>query len=192
MSRMIRAFVAVRVDCEPELRRVLRELNEMGRAVRAMPPDQLHVTLKFLGDVPFEQTAAIAEALIQAVREAPAFTSELHGLGTFPHLDRPTVVWVGYAEPYRIVDLAERIERVLGPLGFPSERRPYHPHVTLARVKNRPPDTLRTLIERHSATSFGPAGVESVVLYQSEPGKDGPRYTVLADADMHDAESRAG
>jgi 2'-5' RNA ligase len=62
--------------------------------------------------------------------------------------------------------------------------------VTLARVKSRPPDTLRTLVERHAATSFGPAAVESVALYQSEPGKDGPRYTVLAQAALRAAESR--
>lgn len=188
MSRLIRAFVAVRVDCGPELRRAIRELNEMGRAVRALSPDQLHVTLKFLGDVPLEQTAAIAGAVAEAVRDAPAFTAELRGLGTFPHLDRPTVVWVGYADPHPMTQIAERIEAALDPLGFPREARPYHPHVTVARVKSRPPGTLRTLIEQHAATPFGATEVEAVELYQSELAQDGPRYTVLARAALSDSD----
>jgi 2'-5' RNA ligase len=185
MAQTIRCFVAVQVDCGPELRRVLRELNEMGRALRAMSPDHLHVTLKFLGDVPLEQTAAIARAIAESVRDVPAFTAELRGLGAFPHLDRPTVVWVGYAEPRLMSQLAEQIEIVLNPLGFPREQRPFQPHATLARVKSRPPDSLRQLVEQHAATSFGSTEVESVELYQSELGQEGPRYTVLARAELH-------
>ena len=185
MSRTIRAFVAVRVDCGPELRRVIRDLNEMGRAVRALSPDNLHVTLKFLGDVPPEQTAAIGGAISEAVRDAPAFTAELRGLGVFPHPDRPTVVWTGYAVPDPMTQLAERIETALGPLGFPRESRPFHPHVTIARVKSRPPGTLRALVEQHAATPFGPTDVEAVELFQSELNKDGPRYTVLSRAPLH-------
>jgi 2'-5' RNA ligase len=184
MAQTIRSFVAVQVDCGPELRRVLRELNEMGRAVRAMSPDHLHVTLKFLGDVPLEQTAAIARAIAESVRDAPGFTAELRGLGAFPHLDRPTVVWVGYAEPGLMSQLAGQIEIGLDPLGYPREQRPYHPHATLARVKSRPPDSLRQLVEQHAATGFGPTEVGAVELYQSELNRDGPRYTVLARAPL--------
>ena len=186
MAQSIRAFVAVDVVCGPELRRVLRELNEMGRAVRAMSPDHLHVTLKFLGGVPLEQTAGIARAIAESVRAAPAFTAELRGLGAFPHLDRPTVVWVGYAEPGLMSGLAEQIEIGLNPLGFAREQRPFHPHATLARIKSRPPDSLRQLVEQHAATSFGSTDVGSVELYQSELTKEGPRYTVLSRAGLRE------
>ncbi len=185
MAQTVRSFVAVQVHCGPDLRRVLRELNEMGRAVRAMPPDQLHVTLKFLGDVPLEQTAAIARTIAESIRDAPSFTAELRGLGAFPHLDRPTVVWVGYAEPRLMSQLAEQIEIGLNPLGFRREQRPFHPHVTLARIKSRPPDSLRELVEQHASTCFGPTDVESVELFQSELNRDGPRYTVLSRAELH-------
>ena len=184
MAQSIRAFVAVDVECGPELRRVLRELNEMGRAVRAMSPDNLHVTLKFLGDVPLEQTASIATAITDAVSATATFTAELRGLGTFPHLDRPTVVWAGFAEPELIAQLAESMEAALGPLGFSRERRPFHPHVTIARINSRPPDSLRQLVEHHAATDFGPIAVEAVELYQSELSSSGPRYTVLARAPL--------
>jgi 2'-5' RNA ligase len=184
MAQTIRSFVAVHVDCGPELRRVLRELNGMGGAMRAMSPDHLHVTLKFLGDVPLEQTAAISGAIAESVRDVPAFTADLRGLGAFPHLDRPTVVWAGYAEPGLMSQLADQVEIGLNPMGFPREQRPFHPHATLARVKSRPPDSLRQLVEQHAATSFGPTEVESVELYQSELNRDGPRYTVLSRAPL--------
>lgn len=184
MAHSIRAFIAVGVDCGPELRRVLRELNEMGRAVRAMAPDNLHLTLKFLGDVPLEQTASIAAAIEEAVSTTATFTAELQGLGAFPHLGRPTVVWAGLAEPEAMSQLAERIETALGPLGFSRERRPFHPHVTIGRINSRPPPALRQLVEQHAATAFGPSAVETVELYQSELSSSGPRYTVLARAPL--------
>lgn len=184
MAQSIRAFIAVSVECPSELRPILRELNEMGRAVRAMSPDKLHLTLKFLGDVRLEQTASIANAISAAVGKSDAFRAELQGLGAFPHLGRPTVVWVGFANQGAIVELAEQIEAAIEPLGFSRERRPYHPHVTLARINSRPPETLRPLVEQHAATDIGTTGIDAVELFQSELGGNGPRYTSLARTEL--------
>jgi 2'-5' RNA ligase len=179
MSQTVRAFVAVKLACTPGLRPVLRELGGMD-GLKAVSPENLHVTLKFLGEVALERTAEVSRTLAESAAGVPAFGAELRGVGAFPHAGRPTVIWTGLVGADSFVRLAERLEVSLELQGFARESRAFHPHVTLARVKGRPSGGLRALLERHVATSFGPVDIASVELYQSELHREGARYTVLA------------
>ncbi len=157
--------------------------------LKAVSPDNLHVTLKFLGDVALQRTAEVSRTLVEAAAGEPAFSAELRGLGAFPSAGRPSVVWAGLMGADALVRLAERLEASLELQGFARESRAFHPHLTLARVKGRPPAGLRTLLERHAATSFGTVGIASVELYQSELRREGAKYTLLASVRL---ESGAG
>jgi 2'-5' RNA ligase len=181
MTDAIRCFLAVKIPAETALRRVLRELSEMGRALKAVEPENLHVTLKFLGPTDPELLPEILKLAESAASSQTRGQLTVVGLGAFPHLQRPNVVWAGLEgqAAKTLSVLAGQLEESLEPMGFAREERKFIPHLTLARVKAKPPDTLRQLVERHAKTDFGTATVEEIELIRSEPGPGGSIYTVL-------------
>lgn len=177
---MVRAFIAVKVECTPLLRRVIGRLTRMGKAIKAVSPDALHVTLKFFGDVEMEETAEIARLLSDAASTVSPCEVRLVGLGVFPRPDRPSVVWAGLSDADALVALATELGARLRPLGYVAERRPFHPHLTLARVKFKPPDDLFELLREHEQTEFGTVTIDSAELLRSDLGPQGPKYSTLA------------
>lgn len=180
MAKPIRAFIAVSVRATSSLRKVILELDSMGRALKAVDPGSLHVTLKFLGDTPSESIPRIGAEVQAACEGRLAIDAELHGLGAFPHAGRPSVIWVGMHNVQSLVEISEVLEDGLESLRFPRDSRKFQPHVTLARVKSRPPENLHDLLNANAATSFGSITIDRVTLYQSELRPQGPRYTPLA------------
>jgi 2'-5' RNA ligase len=181
MTDAIRCFLAVKIPAETALRRVLRELSEMGRALKAVEPENLHVTLKFLGPTNPELLPEILKVAESAASSQTRGQLNVAGLGAFPHLQRPNVVWAGLEGPAAktLSALAGQLEESLAAIGFAREERKFIPHLTLARVKAKPPETLRQLVERHAKTAFGTATVEEIELIRSEPGPGGSIYSVL-------------
>jgi RNA 2',3'-cyclic 3'-phosphodiesterase len=181
MSDTIRCFLALKIRAEPALRRVLKELAEMGRALKTVEPENLHVTLKFFAAAEPNLVPEIHAVATRAAAQQTRAQLTLAGLGVFPHAQRPNVVWAGLAGPgaQTLSALALDLETALEPLGFPREDRPFTPHLTLARVKAKPPEALRELLARHAKTVFGTTAVDELELIRSELGPDGPRYTVL-------------
>jgi 2'-5' RNA ligase len=177
-----RCFLAVRIDPSDRLRRVLAELTGMGRALAAVDPARLHVTLKFLGDVETTMIPQVEAAAAEVARTHQPFVMSVVGLGVFPHAARPSVVWAGLEEADKLVEIATDLDGRLAACGLAREERPFVPHLTLARVKARPPETLRTLLDRHSATVFGTAPVDRIELMRSQLGPNGARHTPLATA----------
>ena len=180
MGEQARTFVAVEIALPAELRAILRQFGEMGRAVKAVESAAMHITLKFLGDTPREQLAEIADAVESAVGNCEAFELELKGIGAFPHWGRPQVVWAGVSPEEPLLLIAEELEKTLEPLGFPRERRAFHPHLTLARIKAKPPAELKQIADAHETQSFGTQTVDTVIFYQSELQPTGPVYTPLS------------
>lgn len=185
-GQSIRAFIAVSIPCDPPLAQVLKDLGSLGKSVRPLSPDGLHCTLKFLGDVPTTITADLGQALQEAVGGVTAFPAELTGVGAFPHPQRPSVVWAGLAAP-EMAALFEAVEAVAVRFGFAREQRPFQPHVTLARVRFRPPPQLAQLLERYADARWGQVSIEAVKLFQSTLGPNGSRYDVLATAPLRSA-----
>lgn len=184
----MRLFVA----CElPEVTKAaLAEVQSQLRArgatdLRWVRPEGMHLTLKFLGDVPADKAGAIEEALAAAVQGPLEMRLAFSRLGSFGGPARLRVVWVGAeGDVSRIVELAAAVEGALAPLGFPSERRPYSPHLTLARVSDRAsPDQRRRLAELIAAfpmASVPEAVVREVSLMRSFLEPTGARYQRLA------------
>jgi len=98
--------------------------------------NDLHLTLKFLGNIPFKLVTEVTSAIKEASEGIPPFHLELSGLGAFPNLKQPRVVWVGiWGEVDKLLRLQQNIDFALSPLGFAKEERPFVPHLTLARVR---------------------------------------------------------
>ncbi|MDA1013606.1 MAG: RNA 2',3'-cyclic phosphodiesterase [Planctomycetota bacterium] len=178
----IRTFIAVKVPLSDKLRPVLRELGEMGRAVRPVAASGLHVTLKFLGDTHTNLCTEIESRIGTCVATRIRFDVPVRGLGAFPHLNRPTVVWAGLHDDGTLESIAVELQEHMMDLGFEPDRfRLFRPHITLARINARPPALLRELVERHKSTDFREIAIESVCLIRSELTSKGPVYTTMRD-----------
>jgi 2'-5' RNA ligase len=134
----VRLFVALELDenAHALLADTQRRLAGLGRAVRWVSPEQIHLTLKFLGEVPDGQVAQVCRAL-DGLAEHEAFEFQIEGVGTFGTHQSPRVVWVGVRMPNPpLTDLQKACEEALAGLGFPLEGRAFKPHLTLGRVKD--------------------------------------------------------
>jgi 2'-5' RNA ligase len=184
MSEEIRAFVAVdpSEEARAELGRIQRALAEglagQPRFKVSFPkPENLHLTLRFLGNVSAERLDAIGTALAE-VGGTDRFEIAFDTLGAFPDARRPRVLWIAPSRGDELKALAKRVDGVLAELGIPPEDRPWSPHLTLGRVRRagRSADrVLETVSPRDAVTS----PVTEVVLYRSELHPGGPRYTAI-------------
>lgn len=188
---MPRTFIAARIAETPALRHLYSRLSCLGDAFRPIPLTQLHLTVKFLGDTGESQLADVTAILQRAAARHSAADVALHGLGAFPHVERPSIVWIGMRGADSLCSLAADLERELEPLGFVPEEREFHPHITVLRVKRRPPPDLFSMLDELAAAGFGSVPIDAVELFQSDLGPRGPRYTVLAKASLRLVEQSA-
>lgn len=135
-----RTFIAVELDqaVKAELQRVRTWLGDQvpARTIRWVNVDGIHLTLKFLGDTPTDRVADVEAALARVADATQPFTVTIGGVGCFPNARQPRVVWVGVQEATGdLLRLQEAVEAQVAPLGFPTERRPFSPHLTLGRVQ---------------------------------------------------------
>lgn len=148
----LRLFVGLRVSpaARAPLAHLMRRLAREDDALRMPAEEDLHLTLQFLGAVPRARVPALAAALAEVARRHAPLPVRYRSLGAFPAADRPRVLWAGVepAPPDALERLARDVGAALRPLGFPPEARPFHAHVTLARVREgrRPaPETRERL-----------------------------------------------
>lgn len=181
----MRTFIAINLD--PHLKKTLEEfihrLRSRGGDIRWVNPAGMHLTLKFLGETSEEKVAAVKESLSGTAHRYVPFCLRLSGTGTFPGGQRaPRVLWVGFEESSSLKSLQAEVEREMEKLGFPSEPRPFHPHLTLGRVKN--PSGLGPLLrefEKDRTTVFGEMEVSRLTFFQSLLQPSGAQYIILAE-----------
>jgi RNA 2',3'-cyclic 3'-phosphodiesterase len=140
----------------------------------------LHVTLKFIGEIPEEKVAGIVSAL-KAVAFAKPIPLNFRGMGFFPNERRPRVLWVGIEPGQELAALAKAVETALIPVGITREERAFSPHLTLARFDSpRGLDRLHAAIEAAGSLEFGSAISKEFHLYQSVLKRGGAEYTRVA------------
>jgi 2'-5' RNA ligase len=135
----MRLFVAVDTppDVRRELVRVRDDLRRLHADVRWEPDGKLHCTLKFIGDVPEPVLPALGDALAAISARTPPMEVRYAGVGCFPDIRRPKIIWAGMRDPTGgLAALAESVDITCATCGFAREQRPFHPHVTLGRVKS--------------------------------------------------------
>lgn len=188
LGTAVRAFFA----CEPAeatklaLAALVRELHGRpeGAAVRWVRPEGFHVTLRFLGNVPSAELPALAQAVESALAGAPGFRVTLGAVRAFPSARQPRVVVVELEPEAPLVSLAERVEVAVVAAGREPAPRRFRAHLTLGRVRSR----------RLPPLEFSAAGeidVHEVVLFRSDLGRDGSRYTPIAKLPLASAAPRA-
>lgn len=188
MPEQIRTFIAIELD--ETLRRALGDVQarlkreRAAHYVRWVAPENIHLTLKFLGVVAAEKIPAVQQAVADACADIPPFTLSLDGVGVFPNTRRPNVIWVGVGGQIEIAArLAQRIDDACAALGFAREARPFSPHLTLGRVRRDTSTSGRQLIgemvDNAKVGELGQFRVDRISVMKSEPSPGGSVYTRL-------------
>ncbi len=181
----MRAFLAIALPqaCCASLAQLQRQLKRAKADVKWVEPQQLHVTLKFLGEISEPQRLRVEVLLRDVARGASPLHLALDQLGAFPSLSAPRVIWVSLRGDVEwLSELVKRLERELAACGFPSEDRPFAAHITLGRVRSsRGRSALVSGVNDVAWHPPEPWIAHEMILYHSELSSAGPRYTVLAE-----------
>ncbi len=160
--------------------------NNQTRAVHWVTGKNIHLTLKFLGEVDSNKIEPINQVIQAESRKVKPFELSAGGAGAFPNLRRPRVVWIGVQAPPVLAELAAAIDRGTQLLGFPGEDRPFSPHLTLGRVsQNASPQEVQAIGQVLSTTKISQLGgfeVTQVTLFRSDLQRSGAVYTPLFSA----------
>jgi 2'-5' RNA ligase len=156
-----------------------------GRAAKWVSPEGIHLTLKFLGDVQVSRIDEVVREMQAALEGHQSFYLNVEGLGCFPNLHNPRVLWLGLTGGVReLAALQNDIEQFVAPLGFPTEDRPFHPHLTLARTAREASRDEITAIGQAAERGVGTLGgwrVDGVSLMRSQLRPSGAVYTQEAE-----------
>jgi RNA 2',3'-cyclic 3'-phosphodiesterase len=183
-----RAFVALALDeaTRAAVGATIERLRPLSGAVAWVPAENLHVTLKFLGPQADARLADAVSALGEAGAARGPFSLALHGLGAFPGMEQPRIIWVGIAEgALELRALQGAVDGALQRMGFGADERPWHPHVTVGRVfdprrwRRDTSPAMREAIARAAASGFGTLAVTRITLMGSDLSRSGARYREL-------------
>mgnify|MGYP001043449696 CR=1 FL=1 len=182
----IRTFIAIELPAEihASLQRVQDDLRESMPDVRWTKYGNVHLTLKFLGDVQVSRIDPIGSALRQIASQFSPFVVNLAGMGAFPDPRKPRIVWVGVEKGVdRLVEITNQIETAMEKLGFPREGRPFKPHLTVGRIRElKQPSVTTGALERVEVGEIGEFTVERISLIKSQLDPAGSIYTILTEA----------
>ncbi len=189
---LLRAFIAS--ELPPALQDAIHKATADLRGtlrdglIRWVPALNVHLTLKFLGDVSPSSLDLIKQMLMAEASQFPAFDVQVEGLGCYPNLRRPRVLWVGLTAPAELSWLQRAIEAAAARLGYESEERDFSPHLTIGRVRQNVSSEdvhqIRTALEGCRIGLLGSARVEAVHLFKSELRPEGSIYTKLFSAPL--------
>lgn len=185
----IRTFIAVDVSPEVQImaRRLIQKLTQAGVDYRWVAPENMHLTLKFLGNIQDREVPDVCRAVTSAVANLPPISVTVRGLGAFPSRARPRILWMGIEHGHdELIALQQAVEAALHPLGFLRERQDYRPHLTLGRQPAGQRDVVpwTELMESEANTIFGGFEVDAVVVYASYLERNGPVYTPMATIEL--------
>ncbi len=187
----IRAFIAIELPqtLQNQLGEIITQLQQQSsRAVRWVSPRNIHLTLKFLGNVSPANLNALTGVLGAEAKRHKAMQLHVGGLGAFPNRLRPRVVWVGVAAPPTLLDLQRGIDRETNRLGYPNEDREFSPHLTLGRVsQHATPQEVKSISESLAAVQVGELAVvtvQHIQLFRSDLQPGGAVYTPLFKATL--------
>ena len=184
MKNLVRAFIAVEIsrDVRTAIERLVRQMQSPSVNVKWVDTENLHLTMKFLGDVETIRIAEVCRAVERAVAGQKPFPLEIAGAGAFPRSSRPRTLWLGCTcggDAMR--QLHADVENELAELGFAREGRKFEPHLTIGRVRggHDAAGDLARNIDEHADYAAGQITVTELVLFSSQLHREGPIYTAL-------------
>jgi len=180
-----RGFIAIDIPTNKKLLEMENEINNSGADLKLVEPENIHVTIKFLGDTDEEKIDEIEEIIKNSAKDFKPFNIKLKGSGVFPNKNYMKVIWIGLENAESIGEIAKKIDKQLQSLGFEPEKRGFSAHLTIARVKSpRNKEKLIQIIEKYQDVEFATIDVNSVKLKKSDLTPKGPIYTNLREVKL--------
>jgi 2'-5' RNA ligase len=189
---VIRSFIAVDLpdSLTEALRRASEQLQELleGMPVRWVPVNNIHLTLKFLGDVSEKNIPMIRQIVQVEAASHEVFEISVGQFGVFPNINRPRVLWVGVEAPDELINLQRRIDMESARLGYAPDQREFNPHLTFGRIsRNASPKQVRKVSDRlraHKIGFLGAARIVTLTLFRSDLGPGGAVYSKIYTAKL--------
>lgn len=188
---LLRAFIAVEIPLP--IRQAILDQTEslraaLGSIVRWVPLDNMHLTLKFIGDVSPANVDMLSQMLTNETTDCAPFSMDIGGLGSFPTPRRARVIWIGIHAPAALTSLQRGLESAAARLGYEEEARPFSPHLTIGRVRQQVSASdqrqVRAALEKTQVGALGSADVTAVHLFKSDLKSSGAEYTRLFSAPL--------
>ncbi len=181
----MRTFIAIELedDLKEQLSALIKEFMSVSQNIRWIKKQGMHLTLKFLGEIDQDKIPQIESLMTAIAHKTDAFPLQLKGTGAFPPGKRnPRVLWVGITENPSLLHLQDEVESGCERMGFPREKRRFHPHLTLGRVKDYSKLAgVLPLLDKKRETQFGEMTVKKFTFFQSVLKPTGAEYRILAE-----------
>ncbi len=192
---LLRAFLAAELPTplQDKIHAATNGLRQSLRddLIRWVPARNVHLTLKFLGDISPSSIELIKQMLLAEGAAFPVFDVQVEGLGCYPNARRPRVLWVGLKAPAELASLQRAIEAAAARLGYESEERGFSPHLTIGRVRQNASSgdlqKIRTALEENQIALLGSTRIEAIHLFKSELRPEGSIYTRLFSAPLRES-----
>jgi 2'-5' RNA ligase len=185
----IRSFIAVPLSGEiaHATGKIVREIDKVATGIKWVEPENMHLTLKFLGDIDENETWEVCRAIAKAVGNMEAFDIECQGVGAFPSNEKPKTLWIGITQGKESLgQLQQAVDDAMADLGFRREPPRFSPHLTIGRVKQPGPQLreVTRILNENADFSAGVAMVDEVVLFSSDLTPEGPIYSPMGRAEL--------
>ncbi len=182
---MFRGFIAVEVEVTEEIKSFMENLKRSNAKIKLVEPENLHLTLKFLGDTREDKIEEITSIIEESSREVKPFEITLEKTGVFPNPSSMRVIWIGVTGGEKLKTIADKLDEKLVKLGYKKEGRGFKPHLTIARVK-KPGDKnkIKPILEKYKDTCFGRTKIEEIHLKKSTLTPSGPIYITLREVKL--------
>lgn len=171
----VRTFISIPVPNTAGLEPLVRDLKTV-RGVKVSPVKNIHITLKFLGDVPEERLEEVDAIVKDAVRGVKPGRITVKGFGAFPNTRNPRVLWAGLDTDLPLAEISERIGKGLSRVGLPYDEKPFKPHITVGRVDGKA--ELTNMFGKYKTTEFTTFVCPSVMVMKSELRPTGAVHTI--------------
>lgn len=184
---MKRLFIAVDLSDNQDVNKVYSEVKKklFNNNIRWTKPENMHLTIKFLGSTPVEKVEKITSIMQNTIEESRSIALRFSRVGLFGSRYKPRVIWLGFKENSPLNELAENLKRKLEPIGFPYDRQNFVPHLTLGRInKILSKPHFQSVLDQYQELVFEPLKIGSIYLYESVLRKEGPEYRVIKEIKM--------
>jgi len=188
MAHRVRTFIAAEISSEARAcaAKVIGQLSVDGEAVHWVRPANMHLTIKFLGDVEYTALSEVCRALAKSVAPIEPIEVQCGGVGAFPKPERPRTIWLAVDDSENHLSaLASVVEDAMADIRFRREPRPYHPHLTLGRLRDgRHAAGLANRIQTGNFELRGRLAIDELIVFSSEQTSAGPTYTPVGRAKL--------
>lgn len=181
-----RAFISTDIDVSESIWNFYNALMQYDTSLKVVNPENIHITLKFLGNIDEKLVPRIKKIMEESVKGINPFYVNLRGVGAFPSMSNIRVIWIGISNSELLGNISNKLEEKLEVLGFKREARPFSPHITLARTKKAVKmKEIRELMEEWTNTEFSTQLIDRIRLKKSVLTPKGPIYTTVEEVSLH-------